>query len=282
MARPRKEGLDYFPHDTDAVADEKIDAMRALYGNDGYAFYFILLERCYSTAAGEFDLSKPAIFVSVVKKIMVSEERFLEMLDTAFDIELFDRQAWEERKVITSNGVRKRVEKVDEERYKNRLKKSKKKASASENPEKTPLKSKEENSFTEVLPSENPEKTPESKVKKSKVNKNIYINAREGEQEIFALYENEVKAINSQTEQEQLAYIAAEYPPEWVKQAILIVGAKKERMKRNVKYLDGILQGWADQFSLNDKPWLDRDIPPDKCRGKPNRLKGAEKYAEYD
>ena len=118
---------------------------------------------------------------------------------------------------------------------------------------------------------------------KEKLNKNIYINAREGEQEIFALYENEVKAINSQTEQEQLAYIAAEYPPEWVKQAILIVGAKKERMKRNVKYLDGILQGWADQFSLNDKPWLDRDIPPDKCRGKPqNRLKGAEKYAEYD
>lgn len=38
MARPRKEGLGYFPHDTDAVNDEKIEALRALYGNDGYAY----------------------------------------------------------------------------------------------------------------------------------------------------------------------------------------------------------------------------------------------------
>jgi hypothetical protein len=47
MARPKKEGMDYFPHDTDAVNDEKIEALRLLYGNDGYAFYFILLERIY-------------------------------------------------------------------------------------------------------------------------------------------------------------------------------------------------------------------------------------------
>lgn len=44
MARPLKEGMDYFPHDTDASDDEKIEALRAIYGNDGYAFYFILLD----------------------------------------------------------------------------------------------------------------------------------------------------------------------------------------------------------------------------------------------
>jgi hypothetical protein len=47
MAMPLKAGIDYFPHDTDAINDEKIEAMRAEYGNDGYAFYFILLERIY-------------------------------------------------------------------------------------------------------------------------------------------------------------------------------------------------------------------------------------------
>ena len=57
MARPQKEGMDYFPHDTDAVNDEKIEALRALYGNDGYAFYFIMLERIYRTAEFEINVS---------------------------------------------------------------------------------------------------------------------------------------------------------------------------------------------------------------------------------
>ena len=48
MARPQKEGMDYYPHDIDAANDEKIEALRAIYGNNGYAFYFILLERIYS------------------------------------------------------------------------------------------------------------------------------------------------------------------------------------------------------------------------------------------
>ena len=59
MARPPKEGLDYFPHDTDAVNDEKIEALRALYGNDGYAFFFILLERIYRSPQLELPISSP-------------------------------------------------------------------------------------------------------------------------------------------------------------------------------------------------------------------------------
>lgn len=48
MARPIKEGLDYFPHDTDAsTQDDKIETLEASYGNDGYATYFKLLERIY-------------------------------------------------------------------------------------------------------------------------------------------------------------------------------------------------------------------------------------------
>ena len=55
-ARPRKDTFDYFPHDTDAAHDEKIEAMRALYGNDGYAFYL----SCWSASTGttEFWTSK--------------------------------------------------------------------------------------------------------------------------------------------------------------------------------------------------------------------------------
>lgn len=253
MARPRKEGLDYFPHDTDAVADEKIDAMRALYGNDGYAFYFILLERCYSTAAGEFDLSKPAIFASIVKKIMVSKEVFLEMLDTAFDIELFDRQAWEERKVITSNGVRKRVEKVDEERYKNRLKHSKRKASASENPE----------------------KTPESKVKKSKVNKNknnvVVARTRASIQQSMSIYDywthcgfGTVSGITA----EKLDDMVQQYSEPWLR---LAMEEANNQGAHNLAYVRAILERWRSSGGP-DQP-KNRGKPPDKQRGKGNNGK---------
>ena len=126
MSRPRKIGMDYFPHDTDAVNDEKIEVMRNLYGNDGYAFYFILLERIYRTESGELDLSNHAIRLALIKKLMVDEEKFEAMLQTAFDVDLFDRKTYEERKVLTSNGIKKRVEEVLRMRFKEREKKSKK------------------------------------------------------------------------------------------------------------------------------------------------------------
>ncbi|MCY6354344.1 Lin1244/Lin1753 domain-containing protein [Clostridium sp. ZS2-4] len=44
MARPKKLGMDYFPHDCDASNDERVEGLRAVHGDDGYAFYFILLE----------------------------------------------------------------------------------------------------------------------------------------------------------------------------------------------------------------------------------------------
>lgn len=122
MARPRKEGMDYFPHDTDASGDEKIEALRALYGNDGYAFYFILLERIYRTPGGELDISKPALLASTIKKIGVSKELFEDMLETSLDVELFNKEAFERKQVLTSMGVKKRIISVNELRDKWRKK----------------------------------------------------------------------------------------------------------------------------------------------------------------
>jgi hypothetical protein len=126
MARPRKKGMDYFPHDTDASSDEKIEALRAVYGNDGYAFYFILLERIYRTDNAELDVSKPIMYASIASKVGVSKELFSEMLEVAFDLELFSRQDYEERKVITSKGIKRRFSEVNKLRERWRKNKEKK------------------------------------------------------------------------------------------------------------------------------------------------------------
>lgn len=157
MARPVKEGMDYFPHDVDSLSDEKIEVMRALYGNDGYAFYFIILERIYKTSSGTFDLSKNIVTATLIKKIGVSSELFYQMVETSLEIGLFDKEAYETSKILTSNGIQKRFQKVQIMRQK-WCKKSK------------------ENENCNIISGDNylenyelsPEKTPESKEKKRK------------------------------------------------------------------------------------------------------------------
>lgn len=152
MARPIKQGLDYFPHDVDASSDEKIDALRMIYGNDGYAFYFITLERIYRSKALELNISDAETRQILARKVSVTPELLDRMIETALKYGCFDQKSYTERGVLTSAGIKKRAQTVFEKRekmrnsYQNRV-------SASETTEETTA------------------ETPQSKVKKSKVKK---------------------------------------------------------------------------------------------------------------
>lgn len=122
MARPKKEGMDYFPHDTDSVNDEKVEALRMLYGNDGYAFYFILLERIYRTKNAELDVSDAETMQILSRKVGVTLQEFENMLKTALKRDCFDRNEYEKRGVLTSNGIKKRLAPIMEKREKMRRK----------------------------------------------------------------------------------------------------------------------------------------------------------------
>jgi hypothetical protein len=76
MSRPAKSGLDYFPHDTDACGDEKLEALQSLYGNDGYAFFFKLCERIYRTGEAELDISDAETVQILSRKLLITPERF--------------------------------------------------------------------------------------------------------------------------------------------------------------------------------------------------------------
>jgi hypothetical protein len=119
MARPKKDSFDYFPHDTDAANDEKIEAMRATYGNDGYAFYFILLERIYKKN-GVLDVKTPAIMTAIQRNITSDSELFQKMLNTAFEIDLFDKGSFDEKGIITSKAIESRTLSVNSERARKR------------------------------------------------------------------------------------------------------------------------------------------------------------------
>ncbi len=168
MARPIKEGADYFSHDVDASADPKLEAMEAVYGNDGYAVYFKLLEKIYRSSEFCIDLRLPNIYIILSKRCNLAEKRFKDILEFAFDLNLFSREDRDQNQVITSSGVRKRAGKITEEREKKRrffLEKQREKQE-----EKSREKQEEEVGKTTG-------ETPQSKEKESKEKKsNIYNN----------------------------------------------------------------------------------------------------------
>ena len=159
MARPVKEGIDYFPHDTDASSDEKIEILTSLYGNDGYAFYFIMLERIYRNSGCFIDISdaqtKEEIFLILSRKIRVSLELFQKMLQTTLKYGLFSYDLYNNEGKITSNGILKRAGFVMQKREYMREKREQKKVSDTQTQEQTS------------------QQTPQSKVKERKEKENI-------------------------------------------------------------------------------------------------------------
>ena len=127
MARPRKTGMDYFPHDTTASGDDKLAALEAVFGNDGYAFYFKVLELVYrgGLSPGKTGLSlKNKTMVAVVaKKINVETRQFFAMVEAAVDVGLFDKTAYNKSQVLTSKRIRETIREVSFLRGKYRRKK---------------------------------------------------------------------------------------------------------------------------------------------------------------
>lgn len=258
MARPRKEGMDYFPHDTDAANDEKIEALRSLYGNDGYAFYFILLERVYRANDAELDVSKPILLAPIASKIGITQDRFVEILEAAFEVGLFDKKEYETRKVITSNGIKARFSEVDNMRKRWRKRKDNDGFSGVFQGENSVANDEENTEKTDVSHGFSNEKTGEetreSKVKESKAKES---KGKESSRSIepdhpaddpltfnqddpFVFYQNNFGVINPFITQEMTDWcnnLGDDLVTEAMKRSL-------SQNKRTWSYVNGILKDW--------------------------------------
>jgi hypothetical protein len=122
MARPRKEGLDYFPHDCDAASDEKVETLMYLHGAKGYTFYFVLLERIYRSKTFELDVSDAETRQILSRKMVITIEDFDQILETAIRYKCFDQEIYHNHQRLTSEGIRKRAETVISKRERMRNK----------------------------------------------------------------------------------------------------------------------------------------------------------------
>jgi len=95
MARPHKQTVDYFPHDTDASEGKTLTIIQSKYGNDGYAFWFKLLQILGKSPGHYYNFNNPADWEFLLAKTHINDTDTVKgILDTlsllsAIDPELY-------------------------------------------------------------------------------------------------------------------------------------------------------------------------------------------------
>lgn len=99
MGRPRKQTVDYFPHFVSTDSRTKF-ILEQSWGNNGYAFWFKLLELLGRSEGHYYDYSTTANEKYLVALMKIDEATINEILETLADIGNIDKELWAERKVI--------------------------------------------------------------------------------------------------------------------------------------------------------------------------------------
>jgi hypothetical protein len=103
MARPVKGTVDYFPHATSHGATLFI--LEERWGNDGYAFWFKLLEILGSKEGLHVDMQKPQNWRFLLAKTKQDEVSASEMLECLAELGAIDPDLWEMGVVFSQNFV---------------------------------------------------------------------------------------------------------------------------------------------------------------------------------
>lgn len=161
MARPKKNKIDYFPHDVN-TSGKTLYILEQKYGNDGYAFWFKILEILGDTEGHSFCYRNPQEWEFLTAKTHTSEEKATEILETLSKLGAIDPELYQEGIIWSQNFVD-RIADVYVKRRQETPKKPVFIDNRTENTQQTGVSGPK----TPVSVTE----TPQSKVKESKVNK---------------------------------------------------------------------------------------------------------------
>ena len=116
LARPRKDGLDYFPLDADFFEDEKIKILKARYGADGIILYIYLLCRIYKH--GYYMKLNEDFEYLISDDLKMSPDKVKQVLTFLLSRSLFDNTLFQSDAVLSSAGIQRRFQLAVKERAK--------------------------------------------------------------------------------------------------------------------------------------------------------------------
>lgn len=106
MARPQKEGLDYFPLDVDIDQDDKIALIESQYGIEGFAIVIKIMMKIYKTSYFYEWTEREQLLFS--KRVNVDINRVNVVINDCIKWQLFDEILFNTHKILTSKGIQRR------------------------------------------------------------------------------------------------------------------------------------------------------------------------------
>ncbi len=113
MARPIKEGLDYFPHD--CIPDHRLELIEAEFGLTGYAVVLKLYERIF-VEKGYFCEWTTDMVLMFTHKNSVDGNVVSEIVKASLRRGIFDSRLYEKYSILTSADIQETYLKVTERR----------------------------------------------------------------------------------------------------------------------------------------------------------------------
>lgn len=115
MARPRKDGLDYFPVDVNILSDIKTKKLIRSYGTKTVAILIYLLSAIYRDNGYYLEYDDDLKFI--ITDEFDYEETFVEnVILKMVEVDFFNNEMFQKYKILTSEGIQKRFFKASERR----------------------------------------------------------------------------------------------------------------------------------------------------------------------
>lgn len=172
MARPRKDGLDYFPLDVNFLSDLKIKKIIRAYGAQAVAVVMSVLTTIYRDNGYFANYDEDLIFI-IADELKLEDSYVKDVIEKLIEVDFLSKEQKEKNNILTSIGIQERYLKVCERRVKKKLNATYNLINDSSN-ELPQTESTPKESFCIQKPHStgvNDDKSTQSKVNKSKVNK---------------------------------------------------------------------------------------------------------------
>lgn len=173
MARPRKDGLDYFPLDVNFLSDLKIKKIIRAYGAQAVAVVMSVLTTIYRDNGYFATYDDDLIFI-IADELKLEDSYVKNVIEKLIEVDFLNKEQKEKNNILTSIGIQERYLKACERRVKTTLNATYNLLNDSLN-ELPQTESTTEGSFCKQKPRStgvNDSKSTQSKVNKNKVNKN--------------------------------------------------------------------------------------------------------------
>ncbi|WP_142414414.1 Lin1244/Lin1753 domain-containing protein [Hathewaya massiliensis] len=240
MARPRKEGLDYFP--LDVYLDDKFKFIEIKFKLEGFAIVIKLLQKIYANGYYiGWSEDEELLFTDEIRAELTTVK---DVVEECLIRDIFSREMYEKYKVLTSKGIQKRFIEATKKRAARKIKKeldlvseeitevSEEKTEVKE--EKTPVNS------TESTQS----KVKNSKVKNSKVNNNINESDENIVDKKYVDFFNNNFHLITKFELDTLN----SFIEDGLSEEVIVLALEKavENGVRTINYVKAILQSWLE------------------------------------